>query len=227
MRSKYAGEKSKIIGSVDGWGTIHEHFKPTKEKKVHVLYMSAQKAAQYEICYNTEQLQWERNSKPLPDGTYSIVINTNWKMLAFSDADVKAFNVGLTLPGIIKKIVFKHSTLTQGDDVLFGGTGTLEKGRFTWDEQSGHYRPEPKHVATCRIWQLVHGVRNSTYIKYTKETNDKKENKFRPSPSSSPPSPSLVPTGPLSSSPPTPSYLLLEQYRPPSSSLGAIGEKIG
>src|SRR5579863_7086332 len=83
MRKKYDTEKSTIIASVDNWGEIHQHSKKKKcddeIEKTNVLYMHPKRAAQYEVTYNKELHQWERNSKALPNGYYSFVITTDWK----------------------------------------------------------------------------------------------------------------------------------------------------
>ncbi len=69
----------------------------------------------------------------------------------------------------ISKVFFKHNTLTRGDKVYFGGMGKLKQGRFTWDGQSGYYRPQSIHVAFCQTWLKSHGINNSLYIKSEKE----------------------------------------------------------
>jgi hypothetical protein len=177
MRDKYDGEKTTILGTVEGWGEIHQHCKVKKEKNVYILYLSAQRAAHYEVSYNTSLGRWERDDKALSEGSYSFVINSNWKMLACSDADQDLFNTAIKGQKLGFKVLFKHSSLTSGKEVFFGGSCTLEKGRFTWDEQSGHYRPKAIHVASCMAWQKSHGVKDALYIKYVKEKSDGKNNK--------------------------------------------------
>jgi hypothetical protein len=167
MRDKYNGERSTIVEELPGWGEIHQHNNPKKNKKISVLYMSDKRAAEYEIFYNTQLHQWQRNGSVLPNGSYSFVITKNWKMLGFCDADEAIFNESVKTK---TKIVFRHSTLTRGNDVLFAGT----MNQSTWDERSGHYRPKAAHLAAYKLWETSHGVEGSTYLPYKKEKSDTK-----------------------------------------------------
>jgi hypothetical protein len=141
---------------------------------IYVLYMQSQRAARYEVSYNTQLGQWERDGKRMPDGTYNFVITRDWKMLACSDEDEQEFNSIIKEKNLSSKVFFKHTTLTRREAVYFGGMGRLEKGRYTWNGQSGYYRPQAVQVALCGNWLKSHGITDSFYIKSEKEKKREK-----------------------------------------------------
>jgi len=176
MRKKYNTEKSTIIASVDNWGEIHQHIKKNKRDeeiaKTHILYMYPTRAAQYEVTYNVKLDQWERNGKALSRGDYSFVIDKDWKMRAYSDDDETLFNEIIKMKDVAK-IYFKHSTLTSGYPVHFGGMYKIQDK--TWNDQSGHYRPQDPHVAACKAWHEKYGIKDSVYVEHEKTTLGKRK----------------------------------------------------
>ena len=167
-------EKLTQVCVLENWGKIYQickSYEGDREKKVdNVLYMNPQRAALYEIVFNTKRCQWERNGQPLPEGSYEFIITKNWKMLAFTNKDEDEFNAMIKEKNLASKVFFKHTSFTSGGQVYFSGTAKIEKGLFTWNGRSGHYRPQAIHVSVCKAWLKNHGVIKSIYIKSPKET---------------------------------------------------------
>jgi hypothetical protein len=177
MRKKYDMEKSTIIASVESWGEIHQHVKKNKHTdaivKTNVLYMYPKRAAQYEVTYNKQLERWERNGEVLTKGCYAFIIDKDEKMFAYTDEDEAHFNDTLKKThDLALKVVFKHSTLSSGRPVLFGGMYQIQDN--TWDDQSGHYRPEKESVDRCKAWHKKYGITKSVYKEHTQTTIGKK-----------------------------------------------------
>jgi|GEM_PF-3091139 len=169
----YAKEKLTKICTVENWGEIYRRLKKNKttgEKYfINVLYMHPSRSSLYEIFFNTQRNRWERcNGQALSDGLYTIVLTKDWKMLACNTSDEDFFN-NMIKEKLISKVFFKHTTLTRGEGVHFAGMGKLEEGRFIWDGQSGHYRPQAFHVSLCKAWLESQKVTGSIYIQSKKE----------------------------------------------------------
>lgn len=168
----YARKKLTKLLTVEDWGDIYKRLKKNKisggKKFINVLYMSPQRAACYEIIFNTKRLQWERNNQVLPEGFYTFVLTKNLKMLACNDKDENSFNELIKRKNLTK-VFLKHTSLTRGEKVFFAGIFKLDQGRFIWNGQSGHYRPQAKHVSLCNTWLANHGVVESSYIQSEKE----------------------------------------------------------
>jgi hypothetical protein len=170
---KYAKQNLTKTHTVEDWGEIYKREKQDKtsgEKyALNVLYMSPQRAALYEIFFNIKRQQWERNGQALPEGMYNIVITKEWKMLAFNDDDEELFNAVINQKKLSSKVFLKHISLASGECAFFAGMASLEKGRFTWNGRSGHFRPKEIHVSLCKKWLKCHRVTDAIYIKHEKE----------------------------------------------------------
>ena len=94
-------------------------------------------------------------------------------MLAYSNADEALFDEIVKTQKLGLKVVFKHSSLTSGDDVYFGGMYKWKEK--TWDEQSGHYRPQPIHLASCKAWHEKNGVDDFVYVQHKKVLGKRKK----------------------------------------------------
>jgi hypothetical protein len=170
MGKKYDGEKSTIDGTVPKWGTVHTHYAMGRLKKIHVLYMHHKKAAEFEITYDKDRQQWERNGRPLAEGAYDFVLTKDLKMFGYNQDDINQFNKTMKLAGMRKThVLFKHSSPTGGDEVYFAGTGKLKDARFAWDRESGHYTPKSVNAETYQLWLNSMGVKHARYCAFPDE----------------------------------------------------------
>lgn len=162
----------------------HEIHWRDKYRKIGIRYFSQDELEHLKIIVN-DQGFLTCQDKLLPKGSYAYILSQQGELFAFARKDVKEKEINEELVKsfkkenplnsktgpLFRKIVFKHSSLSLGKDLL--AVGDFEIGSqgetIFFSNDSGHYRLSAIYMKNLATYLQASGIQEATFHLYYKD----------------------------------------------------------
>ena len=162
----------------------HEIHWRDKYRKIGIRYFSAAELENLKISVNKQE-QLTYKGALLPKGSYAYILSTDGELFALARKDITEKELNKTLvrsfeknpPAaskkgpLFRKIVFKHSSLSLGKDLLAVGDFEIDnEGKAVFfSNDSGHYRMTALYMKNLAVYLQAAGIQEAVFHLYYKD----------------------------------------------------------
>ncbi|MFS8563931.1 MAG: hypothetical protein LVR00_06295 [Rhabdochlamydiaceae bacterium] len=189
MLDKYLND-NELINCIEI--DAHEIHWRDKYRKIGIRYFLPEELENLKISVNDQGLLTYKGVH-LAKGSYAYILSNEGELFAFARKDVKekelnkelvrSFQKNPPLPSkkgpLFKKIVFKHSSLSLGKELLAVGDFEIDaEGRAVFfSNDSGHYRLSALYMKNLAVYLRSAGIQDAVFHLYYKDWLNRVVNK--------------------------------------------------